>query len=62
MDALDFLLDVLGASLETDEHGGSGRIRNCDPCVPNPVIGPHRAEKSGVLVSSDRKYLRSFLT
>jgi hypothetical protein len=23
VDALDFLLDVLGASLETDEHGGS---------------------------------------
>jgi len=31
------------------------------PCVPNPVIAPHSAEKSRVLASFDPSYVRSFL-
>jgi hypothetical protein len=39
-----------------------GRIRICDPCVPNPVIVSHSFEKSSFLASYERSYFRSFLT
>jgi hypothetical protein len=40
--------------------GRSGRIRTCDPCVPNQVIVPHRTEQSAVFASLDDDYFRSF--
>ena len=39
------------------------RLRSGEvPCIPNPVIAPHWAEKSSVFVSYYHGYFRSFLT
>jgi hypothetical protein len=39
------------------------RLRSDEvPCIPNPVIAPHWAEKSSVFVSYYHGYFRSFLT